>query len=206
MSDATVGIERCIVQIKAGDTSVRGELINYAYDRLLRMTRKMKNQYERVGRWEQTDDILQNASLRLYQALHQVQITDMRHFFRLAALQIRRELIDMCRHYHGPHGLGANHFTQRRPAAAEGSVQPQLYDRAEVSQDPRRMQEWAEFHVAVQELPQREREVVDLLWYHEMNQEEAAKLLDVSPRHVKRLWRSAKLLLHQRLHGEIPGE
>jgi RNA polymerase sigma-70 factor (ECF subfamily) len=101
--------------------------------------------------------------------------------------------------------LGANHFTQRRPAAADASVQPQLYDRAEVSQDPRRMQEWADFHVAVQELPQRERDVVDLLWYHEMNQEEAAKLLDVSPRHVKRLWRSAKLLLHQRLH-EIPGE
>lgn len=206
MSDVTVAIERCIVQMQAGDTSVRGELINYAYDRLLRMTRKMKNQFERVGRWEQTEDILQNASLRLYEALHQVEITDMRHFFRLAALQIRRELIDMCRRYHGPHGLGANHFTQRRPAAAEASRQPQLYDRAEVSQDPRRMQEWADFHVAVQELPQREREVVDLLWYHEMNQEEAAKLLDVSPRHVKRLWRSAKLLLHQRLHGEIPGE
>jgi RNA polymerase sigma factor (sigma-70 family) len=205
MSEATVGIERCIVQLQAGDTSVRGELLNYAYDRLSRMTRKMKDQYDRVGRWEQTDDILQNASLRLYEALHRAQITDTRHFFRLAALQIRRELIDMCRHYHGPHGLGANHFTQCRPAAAEASVQPQLYDRAEVSQDPRKMQEWADFHVAVQDLPQREREIVDLLWYHQLSQEAAAKLLDISPRHVKRLWRSAKLLLYERLQGEIPG-
>jgi RNA polymerase sigma-70 factor (ECF subfamily) len=205
MSETTIGIQRCVARLQEGDTAVRGELLNYAYGRLFAMTRKMKREYDRVGRWEQTDDILQNASLRLYEALHEVQIKDVRHFFRLAALQIRRELIDLCRHYHGPLGQGARHVTQRGQVASEASVQPPHYDRAEVTQDPRRMQEWAEFHSVVQDLPQREREVVDLLWYHEMTQDEAARLLGISPRHVKRLWRSAKLLLHERLQGEVPG-
>jgi RNA polymerase sigma-70 factor (ECF subfamily) len=185
--------------------TVRGELLNYANQRLFSMTRKMKRGYERVGRWEQTDDIVQNAALRLYESLHEVPITDVRHFFRLAALQIRRELIDLCRHYHGPRGLGANHFTQRRRGASGDSEQPQLYDRAEISEDPRRMQDWADFHASVQNLPEREREVVDLLWYHELTQEEAAQLLGISSRHVKRLWRNARLLLHDQLQGEAPG-
>ncbi len=205
MSEITIGIERCLSQLRDGDLTVRGELLNYANQRLFSMTRKMKRGYERVGRWEQTDDIVQNAALRLYESLHEVPITDVRHFFRLAALQIRRELIDLCRHYHGPRGMGANHFTQRRQEASGDSEQPQLYDRAEISEDPRRMQDWADFHASVQNLPEREREVVDLLWYHELTQEEAAQLLGISSRHVKRLWRNARLLLHEQLQGEAPG-
>jgi RNA polymerase sigma-70 factor (ECF subfamily) len=205
MSETTIGIQRCVDQLRRGDTAVRGELLNYAYERLLRMARKMKRDFDRVGRWEETDDVVQNASVRLFEALQDVQVVDVRHFFRLAAMQIRRELIDMCRHYHGPQGLGANHFTQRRHSSENQSVQPQIYDRAELTDDPRRMQDWADFHAIVQELPGREREIVDLLWYHELTQEEAAKLLGISPRQVKRLWRSAKLMLHDRLHGEVPG-
>ncbi len=205
MSDTTIGIARCVAELQNGETAVRGELLNHAYARLLAMTRKMKRQYQRVGRWEQTEDILQNASLRLYEALHDVQVTDVRHFYRLAALQIRRELIDMCRHYHGPLGQGANHFTQRKQGGDEASAQPRLYDRAETTEDPRKMQEWAEFHATVQDLPEREREVVDLLWYHGLTQEEAAQVLGVSSRQVKRIWRAAKLSLHDRLQGEVPG-
>ena len=72
----------------------------------------------------------------------------------VAELQIRRELIDMCRHYHGPLGQGANHFTIRYQGPAEASAQPQLYDRAETTEDPRKMQEWADFHATVQDLPE----------------------------------------------------
>jgi hypothetical protein len=31
----------------------------------------------------------------------------------LAALRIRRELLDLCRHYFGPHGVAANHESAR---------------------------------------------------------------------------------------------
>ena len=204
MSDNTVAVRRCIERLNAGEQQVRGELIEIAFERLQRMARKMKHDFDRLGRWEQTDDIVQNASLRLFEALKDVQISDVRHFYRLAALQIRRELIDLCRHYHGPLGLGANHHTQKPAAAGEASSPPIVYDRAEVSADPRHMQEWGEFHQSVGDLPDKEREVFELLWYHELTQDEAADLLGISTRQVKRIWRSAKLFLHDRLKGESP--
>ncbi len=204
MSEKTIAIQACLDQLKQGDRAVRERLIEFAYERLQRMAKKMKHDFDRVGRWEQTDDILQNASMRLFEALKHVEIADVRHFYRLAALQIRRELIDLCRHYHGPLGAGANHQSQRRQAPGDGSAQPALFDRAEVSADPRHMQEWGEFHELVEQLPERQREVFELLWYHELNQEEAAEVLGISSRQVKRIWRDAKLTLHTRLHGESP--
>jgi RNA polymerase sigma factor (sigma-70 family) len=206
MSESTVAIQRCIDRLHDGQSDVRGELLDYAFQRLQWMVKKMKRGYERVGRWEQTDDVVQNASLRLYEALGQVEITDARHFFRLAALQIRRELLDMCRHYYGPLGAGANYQTAMHQPAADGSLRPEVFDRAELSADPQKVQEWGDFHRHVNELPETEREVVDLLWYHELSQDEAARILGVSTRHIKRLWRSARLLLYSRMQGELPGE
>jgi RNA polymerase sigma-70 factor (ECF subfamily) len=206
MSDSTVAIERCIRRLHDGESDVRDELFSHAFERLQWMVKKMKRGYERVGRWEQTEDVAQNASLRLYESLKLVEITDARHFFRLAAVQIRRELLDMCRHYYGPLGAGANHQTRLHLGAADHSQRPEVFDRAELSADPRRVQEWGDFHRHVDELPESERDVVDLLWYHELSQDEAARILGVSTRHVKRLWRSARLLLYSRMQGELPGE
>ena len=89
-------------------------------------------------------------------------------------------------------------------SAPQRLAPPPAYDAAEMTCDPRKMQEWAEFHQAVDELPQREREVFELLWYYEISQEQAAELVGVSTRQIKRIWRSAKLSLHDRLQGEIP--
>lgn len=203
MPENTV-IRHCIDQLNAGNMEIRGELIDFAYARLQRMTKKMKGDFERLGRWEQTDDILQNASLRLFDSLRSVTLADERHFYRLAALQIRREMVDLCRHYQGPLGVGANHHTQRRQANAEKSAAPPAYDQAEVSADPRRMHEWGEFHRCVGELPEKEREVFEMLWYHELSQQEVAELTGLSTRQIKRIWRSAKLQLHDRLQGDVP--
>jgi len=50
---------------------------------------------------------------------------------------------------------------------------------------------WSEFHEHVEKLPDDEREVMDLLWYQGLTQEEAAAVLKVSDRTVKRRWQSA---------------
>ncbi len=202
MSEVTIAVQRCIDRINAGDSDVRDELIGIAFERLQRIAKKMKNGYDRVGRWEQTDDIVQNASMRLFESLKHVKIVDSRHFYRLAALQIRRELIDLCRHYHGRHGLGANHQTQMH-AAADNTVAPPLHEVGQNSDDPQHMQQWSEFHESVDQLPENEREVFEMLWYHELPQEEVAKIVGLSVRQVKRIWRSAKLRLHDQLVGEL---
>src|SRR3954454_19760024 len=107
--DRTTQIQLRLDRLRAGDASARDELLGLACERLRRLARKMLKDYPGVGRWEQTDDVLQNVLLRLDPALQAVIPPTAHDFFRLAAAQIRRELIDLARHYHGPEGLGANH-------------------------------------------------------------------------------------------------
>ena len=54
-------------------------------------------------------------------------------------------------------------------------------------------------------MPTEHRELFDLLYYSGLSQEEAAEVLGVSERTVKRRWRSAKLVLYDRLGGQMPG-
>jgi RNA polymerase sigma-70 factor (ECF subfamily) len=200
----TVQIRICIERLKQGDESARGELLEAACERLMRLTRKIKGDYAGVGRWEQTEDVFQSACLRLYESLARLQPTDARHFFRLAAVQIRRELIDLARRYHGPHGLGARHATRLRSEPGQSRT-PDRLEAVEATQDPTKLAEWADFHETIDTLPEPEREVFDLLWYHGLSQDEAAEVLEVDVRTIKRRWRAARLSLHAALGGELPG-
>jgi len=192
-------MDACIQRLNHGDETAANELFNATAERLLRLTRNMLKGFPNVARWEQTDDVFQNASLRFYEALRETQLTDARHYFRLAALQIRRELIDMARHYQGPQGMGSNHQTQF--ADQQDEEKPQPYEHAEVTNDPGHLAEWQEFHSRVEQLPVDEKDVFDLLWYHDLSQEQAAEVLQTSVRTVRRRWRSARLMLHDVLMG-----
>lgn len=78
-----------------GSGAAYDELIALASQRLLKLTRKMLRNYPQLRRWEQTDDVFQNAVLRLHRSLADVQPQSVRDFFGLAATQIRRTLIDL---------------------------------------------------------------------------------------------------------------
>ena len=61
--------DRCrLDRLRACDASARDELLNLAYHRLSRLAHKMLCGYPGVRRWEQTDDVLQNAMVRLCRA------------------------------------------------------------------------------------------------------------------------------------------
>jgi RNA polymerase sigma factor (sigma-70 family) len=182
----------------AGDPASREALLDHACDRLLRLTRKIFHCSGDLRRWEETADVFQNSMLRLHQALSKVKVESVRHFFNLAALQIRRELIDLARHHFGPEGIGHNHHTdQQAPDERGGSV----YGLAE---EPEDLSDWTEFHERVERLPDDEREIVNLLFYEALTQDDAAKLLGVNVRTVKRRWQSARLKLHGNLDSEQP--
>jgi RNA polymerase sigma-70 factor (ECF subfamily) len=181
-------------RLRAGDEAARDELLNAACERLRQITSKMLRRYPRVRRWEQTDDVLQNVSLRLYRTLAQVTPADVRDFLRLASLNIRRELLDLVKHYCGPLGLGTHH----RSTAGEPGPAPAL------THEPTRLAAWSALHEAVERLPDEEREVFDLLWYQGLPHAEAAELLGVTERTVGRRWQAARLHLAELLHGEIP--
>lgn len=195
-------VEQLLADLRAGNQEARGELLQAACDRLTALTKSMKRSFPQVGRWEQTEDVFQNASIRLYGALADVEIQDARHFFRLAALQIRRELLDAARRYNGPLGLNRNQQTQGQDRADESGYAP--VEAIETTHDPQAVVQWAEFHEAIDKLPEREREVTELIWYHGMSQQDAAEALGVDERTVRRRWRSARLTLSELLHGEVP--
>jgi RNA polymerase sigma-70 factor (ECF subfamily) len=60
---------------------------------------------------------------------------------------------------------------------------------------------WGEFHEHVDKLPEEQKEVVNLLFYEGLTQEEASVILGVSERTIKRRWQEAKLKLHEELSG-----
>ena len=201
LDDQSTVIQGWIDRFRAGDESARDSLIECAADRLSRLTRKMIKSYPRVHRWEQTDDVLQNALIRLDRALRAVAPPTARDFFRLAAAQIRRELIDLARHYQGPLGLGANYSTQAD--AGRGAAEPA--EPTSMAGDADRLATWTEFHQRIEALPAEEREIFDLLWYQELTQAEAAVVLDVSERTIGRRWLSARVRIGQALVGRLPG-
>ncbi len=173
------------------------EMMARAEDSLRRLASQLLARSAAVSRWEQTDDVLQESLLRLYQALQATRIESPLHFYRLSALQIRRVLIDFARRYRGPYGLASNHGT--------GDVSRWSLEqcRADEHDGELTLAEWSEFHRIVNELPQQEREVFDLLWYAELSTREAAEVLGVGLRTVQRRWRRARLLFCRRWQAEV---
>jgi RNA polymerase sigma-70 factor (ECF subfamily) len=204
MADAappTLQLQAYLERMRAGDLTARNELFRHVCGRLERLTRKMLKGFPGVKRWAQTDDVLQSALVRLLRALQQVQPASMREFFALTTEQIRRELLDLARHYYGPQGEGANHASHTGDSS---SVRP-AYDPPNDSHEPSVLAAWGEFHQQVRLLPPEEREVVDLLFYQELTQAEAAGLLGVTVRTVQRRWQAALLKLHDILKAQWPG-
>ncbi len=200
-SPSSSHLERCLDRFRRGDHEAGRELLSHSCERLGQLAHVMLKSYPRLRRWEETGDVLQNALLRLHRALEAVKPASLRDYYRLAALQIRRELLDLVRHHYGPLGEGGRHQTG---ADGTGSATP-AYERPDPSLDPGRLALWSEFHRQVQALPEEEREVFDLIYYQGMSQVEAAELLGVAARTIKRRWQAASLKLHEALGGQLPG-
>ncbi len=136
---STSQLQVWIVGMNAGDASARAHLIEHTCDRMRRLARKLLHDFPRVRRWEDTDDVLQNALLRLLRALQSVAPATVADFFRLATRQLRRELLDLARHYYGPQGLGANHASHG-PDVSSGDTPPgPVNEKADSTNDPGRL-------------------------------------------------------------------
>ncbi|AGA29159.1 RNA polymerase sigma factor [Singulisphaera acidiphila] len=185
-------------RLRAGDDSAREPLVALAQKRFVTLARAMLRRFPHVGRWEQTDDLLQAALLRLHRSLATVRPEGVAHFDHLAAAQIRRELIDLARRDYGPQGKGAHHHTD---GVDPGS---RLAGIDNGSERPETLEGWAAFHEVVNRLPEPERQVMDRVWYQGMSHAQAAASLGVATKTIQRRWASARLLIRDALHGDSP--
>jgi RNA polymerase sigma factor (sigma-70 family) len=200
-SSSVVQLQDCLDRLRGGDAVALDALIQRAGNRLLRLTQKMlADDFRRLQRWEAADDVFQNAAVRLFRTLKEMVPDSPRAFYKLAALQIRRELLDLARHYYGPLGQGENHASVAPAGQSTNVSEPAAV--ATGTSDPSQLARWTDFHRLAGQLLEPEREVFDLLWYQDMSQEEAAVLLGVDVRTVQRRWRAARLSLAAALKSE----
>ena len=149
----------------------------------------MLKKFAHVRRYEQTNDVLQNALIRLLRSLETIRPTSTADFFGLAGLHLRRELLDLARYY--------RHLRRQPETAndANSEIDPlaQVLDPAET---PEELDRWCAFHENVELLPTEQCEVVGLIFYNGWTQVHVAELLGISVRTVRRCWEDAMERLH----------
>ena len=192
MSDklGTLSLLDHLARFQAGEKAALDQLLRLISDRLEGLARAMLRGFPLVRACAETGDVLQNALIRLTRSLREVRPPSTADFFRLAAEQIRRELLDLAR-YH-----------RRRTGVGEALLADAPDPNAPIDHE---LDRWQALHEAVEQLPADQREVFSLTFYHDWTQAEIAQLLGVSDRQVRRLWRAACLRLNELLGGDLPG-
>lgn len=196
-----------VSQLDAADLktrrAARDRLLSSAIEQLRAVARRIMKGFPQVRRWDETDDVVQGAALRLSRALDSMTPVNSRHFLGLIAMQVRRELIDLARRYGGAESFAYHHETN---AAGWGDQEmlrsDAVVDAAETNHDS--VSSWTLFHETAAALDDDDRELFNLVWYLGLTQEQAASALGCSVRTVARRWELLKRHLVAQLGGQAP--
>lgn len=188
--------------LQAGDEAARQEVVGVVVERMRQVTHRMLLSFRSVRRWDDTDDVVQNAAIRFMRALRETPLENPEHLVRLATLQIRRELVDLARKHRGPESYAANH--ESNSTVVDSDVVMRVSYAADPYLPEPGIERWAAFHEAAGALPAEERAVFELAWFLGAEQVEVAEHLGCSVRTVKRRWESVKQALRDALGDESP--
>ena len=200
--EAIEHLDQLVKQAADGDVDAREALIKSSYDRLQRLASKMLKQFPSVRRWEETDDVFQRAAMRLWKSLKEVKPESTRHFFNLAALQIRRELIELSRSISGPHGLGR--MQHSIPSAEKSNESIAASEPGTETHEASSLASWTDFHQAIDNLDPEQRETFELIWYQGLTQETVAQMLQASQPTITRRWQKARRNIFEQLGRQLP--
>ncbi len=163
----------------------------------------MLSQFPNVRRWDDTDDVFQNAAMRLHRTLGKVPITSPREIIALAATELHRELLDLARRHTGPMSFAANHATNfPEQGGINAAPTPLAVSHACAAEEP--LDRWSLFQEAIARLPDDLREVFHLVWYVDADQKTIARLMACSERTVRSRWQEARLAVRAALDGQRP--
>jgi RNA polymerase sigma factor (sigma-70 family) len=199
-------ISSCLKQLAAGDDRARTKIIEICNVRLRELSHRLLGRYARVRRWDNTDDVAQNAAMRLYRALGDTVPDSPKGLMGLMATQIQRELIDLARKHAGPMSYAANHGTNARDGSRGDVHFVDELPAGDGDDEELPLERWELFHEAVEKLPEEHREVFRLAWYLGMTQTATAEALGVSRRTVQNRWEEARDMIRQQLDPARPPE
>jgi RNA polymerase sigma factor (sigma-70 family) len=197
MSDSIPSLQLWLDRMRQGDPAARNELIRHCRERFRLLTRQMMRRFPGLREWEETSDVLQNVLIRIDRVLLSIDVATPLDLIKLATKHIRCELIDLKRHHFGPEGRG----THQVPPGQNGDGFPEPADRAA---DPYDLGWWSAWHEAIANLPEDEREVVEMLYYQGLKRAEAAALLEIPLRTFERRWMKARCILAAQFEDDLP--
>ena len=195
--NSTAAIQSILDRIRSGDESSVQQLFDVTMERLRKLAKKIGGNIPSIKRFEQTDDLLQNAMVRLWKAFERHHPATPLDYYRLASAIIRRELIDMSRKHFGPRGMGAN-IAQSAIMNPDGHQSP-VDAHGDETNEPASLGRWTEFHEYVEKLNEETKTLFDLLWYQGLSLGDAALITGSSERTLRRKWKSARLELYEKL-------
>lgn len=185
----SVNLQKYLDRWQAGDRAAADDLLRATGARLERLARRMTRAFPNVRGQADTGDVLQNSLIRLLRTLTTLRPSTTRDFFNLAAVHIRRELIDLARRC-----KTRTRFTLDTP--------DDELDEPHSNAGAEDFDLWVRFHEAVDQLPVEEREVVGLVFYHGWTQVRIAELFSVDERTIRRRWSSACERLREIVGGD----
>jgi RNA polymerase sigma-70 factor (ECF subfamily) len=193
----TACLQEYIQRWQAGDRSAAEELLRATSRRLEKLARRMYRTFPNIHDQADSGDVFQNSIIRLLTSLKKLQPASTRDFFNLAAVHIRRELLDMARRCRKKTALPLGN-----PDDSDNPSPPPVVPlEIEPTED---FELWVRFHEAVDRLPLGEREVVGLVFYHGWTKARIAELFSVDERTIRRRWASACERLRKVLGEELP--
>jgi len=207
MDDTMTEVDGLLAQLAAGNMAARDRLFARLNDRVCRIARQMLHgRFSQIEQYEQTDDIVQEAYLRLLQkwdsvtapAPGAVALCADEYLTRTATL-LRDVLVELARkhlgritlkprkvslHASGPGGVGLGH------------------DPESETHDPAKLVLFIEFYEAMRDLPPDLRQVVDWHWCHEFSHRQVAQRLGIAEKTSEKRWQKARLQLAKRFNGD----
>jgi RNA polymerase sigma-70 factor, ECF subfamily len=181
-------VTRLLIDWSNGDRAALDRLMPLIYDELRQIARGYL-QAERSDHTLQATGLVHEAYLRL---VDQTTTTwqDRAHFFGVAAGVMRRVLVDHARRHRAEKRGGTWDKLELDEALAPGIS---------------RSMDLVALDDALRDLAKRDpqqSQIVELRFFGGLTTEEAAEVLDVSPRTIKREWRLAKAWLRREIMGK----
>ncbi|MFO0880200.1 MAG: sigma-70 family RNA polymerase sigma factor [Gemmataceae bacterium] len=191
----TIHLHQFIQRWREGDNQAANQLCHSIARRMEELAQKMLRNFPNVRAWADTADIYQGAVVRLLKSLRQLQPASTRDFYNLAAVHVRRELLDLARRFRNRPRPGSGPRIEEDSDLAPPDSKVQSMDDIEL---------WTRFHEAVERLIPLEREVFCLSFYHGWKQNQIAELIQCDIRTVRRHWASACINLTRIVGGTLP--
>jgi DNA-directed RNA polymerase specialized sigma24 family protein len=204
MSNTITEIEGLLARARDGDEAAREALVWCAWERRQRLAHRMLRDFPRVRIEAETGDIVCRATEQLQGVLFDPAYpppSSALHFFRLVALLLRRELLDLARCCAKRPNLVPWPDGRPDPDGSSGGFEP-----PEATDCDRRQAEVVrDLLEAIDRLPEPLRAVVDLRFFQGLSQAEAAAALGNCSKTVRKSWIEARLRLSDALGGRLSG-